>query len=167
MKAEEQPAAEPVEKQESADVDDVDSEEVTQLSTGETITLREARSFMDYYCKRFGFGEPKISYETVAMRAGPQKWEAIMEVSVSGKRDQLVPSLNRLGHCRLEAKRLGWALERPRRWRLGYAFWMLRATSSLATRSCGKSIRYMSRRRATRLAERESSGGGCTADWHV
>lgn len=66
---------------ETMDIDDADSEEVTQLSTGETITLKEARAFMDYYCKRFGFGQPEISYETVAMRSGPQKWEAIMEVS--------------------------------------------------------------------------------------
>ncbi|KAJ9121692.1 hypothetical protein QFC22_002312 [Naganishia vaughanmartiniae] len=78
VKCEEQPVGEPV--VESVDIDDADSEEVTQLSTGETITLRDARAFMDYYCTRFGFGQPEISYETVAMRAGPQKWEAIMEV---------------------------------------------------------------------------------------
>lgn len=81
MQGEEQPPAVTAESPEAADVDDLDSEEVTQLSTGETITLRDARSFMDYYCKRFGFGQPEISYETVAMRAGPQKWEAIMQVS--------------------------------------------------------------------------------------
>ncbi|KAJ9102488.1 hypothetical protein QFC21_002888 [Naganishia friedmannii] len=78
VKCEEQPVEEPL--VETMDIDDADSEEVTQLSTGETITLREARAFMDYYCKRFGFGQPVISYETVAMRTGPQKWEAIMEV---------------------------------------------------------------------------------------
>lgn len=82
MKAEEQPAAEASEAPESPEADDADTEEVTQLSTGETITLRDARAFMDYYCKRFGFGQPEISYETVAMRAGPSKWEAIMEVSI-------------------------------------------------------------------------------------
>lgn len=82
MKAEEQPPADAPEASESPE-DEADSEEVTQLSTGETITLRDARAFMDYYCKRFGFGQPEISYETVAMRAGPSKWEAIMEVSMA------------------------------------------------------------------------------------
>lgn len=82
MKAEEQPAAGATDTLESPETEDADSEEVTQLSTGETITLRDARTFMDYYCKRFGFGQPEISYETVAMKAGPSKWEAIMEVSV-------------------------------------------------------------------------------------
>lgn len=82
MKAEEHPAPEATNAPGSPEAEDVDSEEVTQLSTGETITLREARAFMDYYCKRFGFGQPEITYETVAMRAGPSKWEAIMEVSV-------------------------------------------------------------------------------------
>lgn len=89
MKGEEQPTTATAESPESADADDFDSEEVTQLSTGETITLREARSFMDYYCKRFGFGQPEITYETVAMRAGPQKWEAIMEVSEAGMTDNV------------------------------------------------------------------------------
>jgi hypothetical protein len=81
MRGEEQPPTPTIEVPESLDVDDLDSEEVTQLSTGETITLRDARSFMDYYCDRFAFGQPEISYETVAVRAGPQKWEAIMQVS--------------------------------------------------------------------------------------
>ena len=81
MKAEEQPAPGGTDAPESPEAEDADSEDVTQLSTGETITLRDARAFMDYYCKRFGFGQPEIAYETVAMKAGPSKWEAIMEVS--------------------------------------------------------------------------------------
>jgi hypothetical protein len=120
MKAEEQPAADAPEASESPE-DEADSEEVTQLSTGETITLRDARAFMDYYCKRFGFGQPEISYETVAMRAGPSKWEAIMEVSMAAFVRYMV--LIAFPHYRSGAKRLAWVPDQPRRWLLASATW--------------------------------------------
>ncbi|KAJ7900350.1 P-loop containing nucleoside triphosphate hydrolase protein [Mycena olivaceomarginata] len=45
------------------------------LSDKSTATYEQARSFMDYYCRRFGFGKPEISF--VEGRSG---WEALMDV---------------------------------------------------------------------------------------
>ncbi|KAJ7038196.1 hypothetical protein C8F04DRAFT_1089877 [Mycena alexandri] len=45
------------------------------LSDSTTATYEQARSFMDYYCLRFGFGKPDIQF--VESRGG---WEALMDV---------------------------------------------------------------------------------------
>ncbi|KAJ7492616.1 hypothetical protein FB451DRAFT_1078824 [Mycena latifolia] len=45
------------------------------LSNSSTATYEQARSFMDYYCRRFGFGKPEITF--VESRHG---WEALMDV---------------------------------------------------------------------------------------
>ncbi|KAJ6519821.1 P-loop containing nucleoside triphosphate hydrolase protein [Mycena sanguinolenta] len=45
------------------------------LSDKSTATYEQARSFMDYYCRRFGFGKPDITF--VEGRGG---WEALMDV---------------------------------------------------------------------------------------
>ncbi|KAF6766020.1 DEAH box polypeptide 36 [Ephemerocybe angulata] len=51
------------------------------LSDGSTVNYEQARSFMDYYCRRFNFGKPDIAYEEV--KRGPMKWEAVMSVDES------------------------------------------------------------------------------------
>ncbi|KAJ7103530.1 hypothetical protein B0H15DRAFT_875068 [Mycena belliarum] len=46
------------------------------LSDSSTATFEQARSFMDYYCRRFGFGKPDLTF--VESRRGG--WEALMDV---------------------------------------------------------------------------------------
>lgn len=40
-----------------------ETDATTTLSNGEEISFERARQFMDYYCRRFDFGKPDISYE--------------------------------------------------------------------------------------------------------
>ncbi|KAJ7706180.1 P-loop containing nucleoside triphosphate hydrolase protein [Mycena rosella] len=58
------------------------------LSDSTTATYEQARSFMDYYCRRFGFGKPEITF--VESRGG---WEALMDVG--GRRIGLGKSNNK------------------------------------------------------------------------
>ncbi|PPQ80799.1 hypothetical protein CVT25_001924 [Psilocybe cyanescens] len=51
----------------------------TTLSDGSVLTYVQARSFMDYYCRKFSFEQPDIEY--ISSRTG---WEAIM--TVGGRR---------------------------------------------------------------------------------
>ena len=51
------------------------------LSTSEEIGFERARQFMDYYCRRFGFGRPDIAYEA---ERGGSPFHAIM--TVGGRR---------------------------------------------------------------------------------
>ncbi|TDL28437.1 P-loop containing nucleoside triphosphate hydrolase protein [Rickenella mellea] len=60
---------------------DVTSQSV-QLSDGSNVSHERARQFMDYYCRRYGFGKPDITLEEV--RGNPPKWEAVM--TVGGRR---------------------------------------------------------------------------------
>ncbi|RDB28425.1 ATP-dependent RNA helicase DHX36 [Hypsizygus marmoreus] len=53
-----------------------DLTEVT-LSDTSVVTYERARNFMDYYCRRYGFGKPEITFEELK---GGQGWEAIMNV---------------------------------------------------------------------------------------
>ncbi|KAJ7225511.1 P-loop containing nucleoside triphosphate hydrolase protein [Mycena pura] len=46
------------------------------LSDASTVTYEQARTFMDYYCRRFSFGKPDITFEE--SRSG---WEAFMDVT--------------------------------------------------------------------------------------
>ncbi|CAA7265798.1 unnamed protein product [Cyclocybe aegerita] len=48
-----------------------------QLDDGSTVTYEKARSFMDYYCRKFGFGKPDIDFDS---RKGGSHWDAIMTV---------------------------------------------------------------------------------------
>lgn len=56
------------------------------LSDGTVIDYDKARLFTDYYCNRFKFGKPEITFEQVSSghRKGPgmTKWEAVMTVRV-------------------------------------------------------------------------------------
>ncbi|KAJ7181662.1 P-loop containing nucleoside triphosphate hydrolase protein [Mycena crocata] len=58
------------------------------LSDNSTATYEQARTFMDYYCRRFGFGKPEITF--VENRNG---WEALMDVG--GRRIGLGKSNNK------------------------------------------------------------------------
>jgi small subunit ribosomal protein S24e len=51
------------------------------LSNGEEIGFERARQFMDYYCRRFGFGRPDVTYEA---ERGGSPFHAIM--TVGGRR---------------------------------------------------------------------------------
>ncbi|EPQ60643.1 P-loop containing nucleoside triphosphate hydrolase protein, partial [Gloeophyllum trabeum ATCC 11539] len=53
------------------------------LSNGTQIDYDRARQFMDYYCRRFKFGSPDISFKASSGRGGSQ-WEAVM--TVGGRR---------------------------------------------------------------------------------
>ncbi|KAJ7786314.1 P-loop containing nucleoside triphosphate hydrolase protein [Mycena metata] len=53
----------------------VGSSTTVVLSNSTTATYEQARSFMDYYCMRFGFGKPDIQF--IESRSG---WEALMDV---------------------------------------------------------------------------------------
>ncbi|KAJ8455725.1 hypothetical protein ONZ45_g18873 [Pleurotus djamor] len=46
------------------------------LSDESTVTYEQARSFMDYYCRRFQFPKPDISYKELSKDG----WEAVMTV---------------------------------------------------------------------------------------
>ena len=48
--------------------------------SGSEVTNDRARGFMDYYCRRFGFGKPDIHYEQTDKQKGYTSWEAIMYV---------------------------------------------------------------------------------------
>ncbi|KAI0047834.1 P-loop containing nucleoside triphosphate hydrolase protein [Auriscalpium vulgare] len=51
------------------------------LSNGSAITYERARQFMDYYCRRYNFGKPDITYNEVRGNRGRNSsWEAIMNV---------------------------------------------------------------------------------------
>jgi hypothetical protein len=53
----------------------------TKLTDGTVITYERSRQFMDYYCRRFGFGKPDIIYnELKAPRGQNSIWEAVMNV---------------------------------------------------------------------------------------
>ncbi|KAJ7487601.1 P-loop containing nucleoside triphosphate hydrolase protein [Mycena galericulata] len=58
------------------------------LSDSSTATYEQARTFMDYYCRRFGFGKPEITF--VENR---NMWEALMDVG--GRRIGLGKSNNK------------------------------------------------------------------------
>ena len=49
------------------------------MSDGSVIDHERARQFMDYYCRRFGFGKPDIAYQLQG-----ERWEAVM--TVGGRR---------------------------------------------------------------------------------
>ncbi|GAA5926212.1 hypothetical protein JCM1841_001157 [Sporobolomyces salmonicolor] len=56
-----------------------------ELSNGVRIGLEEARAFMDYYCSRFGFPRPDLSYASVPGRQrGQSSWRATL--AVQGRR---------------------------------------------------------------------------------
>ncbi|KAF8642311.1 hypothetical protein AX16_009581 [Volvariella volvacea WC 439] len=55
-----------------------DQTEVT-LSDSTVVTYDRARSFMDYYCRRFGFGKPEVAFREV--RKPSSGWEAVMTVN--------------------------------------------------------------------------------------
>ncbi|KAL5534235.1 hypothetical protein ACEPAG_697 [Sanghuangporus baumii] len=50
-----------------------------KLSDGTRIEYEKARQFMDYYCRKFRFGQPFIEYEETGGKR-TQGWEAIMTV---------------------------------------------------------------------------------------
>ncbi|GAA5992997.1 hypothetical protein JCM10908_000789 [Rhodotorula pacifica] len=52
------------------------------LQNGAIVGLEEARAFMDYYCNRFGFGRPDLSYTTIpsSRRGGASHWRATLRV---------------------------------------------------------------------------------------
>ncbi|KWU41514.1 P-loop containing nucleoside triphosphate hydrolase protein [Rhodotorula sp. JG-1b] len=52
------------------------------LQNGAIVGLEEARAFMDYYCTRFSFGRPELSYTTLppARRGGASHWRATLRV---------------------------------------------------------------------------------------
>ncbi|KAI0689607.1 P-loop containing nucleoside triphosphate hydrolase protein [Cytidiella melzeri] len=52
---------------------------VVTLSDGSEVIFERARSFMDYYCRKFGFGKPDIQYATKS-KGGSTAWEAQMIV---------------------------------------------------------------------------------------
>ncbi|KAH9081657.1 P-loop containing nucleoside triphosphate hydrolase protein [Lactarius deliciosus] len=56
----------------------------TKMTDGTVITYERSRQFMDYYCRRFGFGKPDIIYnELKAPRGQSPIWEAVMNVGGS------------------------------------------------------------------------------------
>lgn len=62
------------------------------LSDGTVVTYDRARQFMDYYCRRYDFGQPDIDFETRSGR-GQTSWEATM--SVGGRRIGLGSAKNK------------------------------------------------------------------------
>jgi small subunit ribosomal protein S24e len=55
--------------------------EPTKLSDGTIVTYERSRQFMDYYCRRFGFGKPDIVHNEIKSRRGHNLiWEAVMHV---------------------------------------------------------------------------------------
>ena len=58
------------------------------LPDGTTIDFEKARQFMDYYCRRFGFGRPDITHTT-----RKNTWEAVM--TVGGRRIGMGSGLNK------------------------------------------------------------------------
>ncbi|KAF9526480.1 hypothetical protein CPB83DRAFT_770211 [Crepidotus variabilis] len=47
------------------------------LSDGTIVDYEKARSFMDYYCRRFDFSKPEIDFQS---KAGGASWEAVLTV---------------------------------------------------------------------------------------
>ncbi|KAH8100720.1 P-loop containing nucleoside triphosphate hydrolase protein [Cristinia sonorae] len=69
-----------------------------KLSDGTIIDFDRARQFMDYYCRRFDFRKPEITYET--KKHSKDAWEAIM--AVDGKRIGIGSGVNKkaaLANC--------------------------------------------------------------------
>lgn len=62
------------------------------LSDGTAVTYERARQFMDYYCRRFDFGQPDIDFEPRNTK-GQTAWEATM--SVGGRRIGLGSAKNK------------------------------------------------------------------------
>ncbi|GBE77943.1 P-loop containing nucleoside triphosphate hydrolase protein [Sparassis latifolia] len=57
------------------------------LSDGAVVEYERARQFMDYYCRRFGFGRPDITYVPInarGSRSGTTTWQA--DMTVGGRR---------------------------------------------------------------------------------
>ncbi|KIJ68453.1 hypothetical protein HYDPIDRAFT_124983 [Hydnomerulius pinastri MD-312] len=50
------------------------------LSDRSVVTFERARSFMDYYCRLYGFGKPEIGLTCVPQDRGNPIWEAVMTV---------------------------------------------------------------------------------------
>ncbi|KAH7883584.1 hypothetical protein F5I97DRAFT_1813120 [Phlebopus sp. FC_14] len=51
-----------------------------ELSDGSVVDYERARSFMAYYCRIFGFGNPVINFIEQPQREGFSCWEAVMRV---------------------------------------------------------------------------------------
>ncbi|PPQ64273.1 hypothetical protein CVT24_008411 [Panaeolus cyanescens] len=60
------------------------------LTDGSVVTYEKARSFMDFYCRRFHFGKPDIEYISLHASGG---WEAIM--MVDGRRIGIGSAVNK------------------------------------------------------------------------
>ncbi|KAH7930973.1 P-loop containing nucleoside triphosphate hydrolase protein [Leucogyrophana mollusca] len=54
------------------------------LSDGTAVSYERARGFMDYYCRRYGFGKPDIDLSEERGRRSNSTWEAVM--TVGGRR---------------------------------------------------------------------------------
>ncbi|KIK93741.1 hypothetical protein PAXRUDRAFT_12465 [Paxillus rubicundulus Ve08.2h10] len=54
------------------------------LRDGSVVNYERARSFMDYYCRIYGFGKPEVEYQELPVRRGNSTWEAVM--TVDGRR---------------------------------------------------------------------------------
>ena len=53
-----------------------------KLSDGTVVTYERSRQFMDYYCRRFGFGKPDITFNELRTHRGHNSvWEGVMYVS--------------------------------------------------------------------------------------
>lgn len=50
------------------------------LSDGSSVSYERARQFMEYYCRRYSFGKPDITYEEIKRRGTNGTWEATMMV---------------------------------------------------------------------------------------
>ncbi|KAG2154843.1 P-loop containing nucleoside triphosphate hydrolase protein [Suillus clintonianus] len=53
---------------------------VIELSDGSVVDFERARNFMDYYCRRYGFGKPDIELEEQRQGRMKSTWEAVMTV---------------------------------------------------------------------------------------
>ncbi|KAI0322332.1 P-loop containing nucleoside triphosphate hydrolase protein [Amylostereum chailletii] len=62
------------------------------LSDGSVVTSERARQFMDYYCRRYGFGRPEITFNDLKSR-GRNTWEAVM--NVNGRRIGIGTGINK------------------------------------------------------------------------
>ncbi|KAF9229282.1 P-loop containing nucleoside triphosphate hydrolase protein [Gyrodon lividus] len=54
------------------------------LQDGSAVNYERARSFMDYYCRIYGFSKPEIEYQELPARRANSTWEAVM--TVDGRR---------------------------------------------------------------------------------
>ncbi|KAG6381173.1 hypothetical protein JVT61DRAFT_5574 [Boletus reticuloceps] len=54
------------------------------LSDSSVVSYERARSFMDYYCRLYGFSKPDIDYQQLHVKHANPPWEAVM--SVDGRR---------------------------------------------------------------------------------